>query len=35
VFFHDVTRTISTRVRSTRPDDLSELDVEDLRGLVD
>lgn len=35
VFFHGVTRTISTRVRSTRPDDLSELDVEDLRGLVD
>lgn len=35
VFFRGVTRTISTRVRSTRPDDLSALDVEDLRGLVD
>ncbi|MGW5715100.1 vWA domain-containing protein [Amycolatopsis sp. NPDC003865] len=33
-FFLGVTRTVTTRVRSTRPDDFSALDI-DLGGLVD
>jgi uncharacterized protein YegL len=34
-FFRGVTRTITTRVRSPRPDDLSSIDISDLRRLVD
>lgn len=34
-FFRGVTRTITTRVRSPRPDDLASIDVSDLRRLVD
>jgi uncharacterized protein YegL len=34
IFFQAVTRTITTRVRSTTPDDISAVDVSDLRDLV-